>query len=40
MEPFLFYDDFKADVGRFFNDLKNTPAMQNAFNARFTATFL
>jgi hypothetical protein len=40
IDPFIFYDDFKAGVARFFNDLKNAPAMQNAFNARFTATFL
>lgn len=40
MDPFIFYEDFKSGVARFFDDLKNDPAMQQAFDARFTATFL
>jgi len=40
MDPFLFYSDFKAGVGRFFQNLKANGKMQTAFQGRFMSTLL
>ena len=40
MDPFLFYGDFKAGVGRFFADLKSKPQIQSSFQQRFESTLL
>lgn len=40
MDPFIFYEDFKTGVGRFFQDLKANVKMHTAFQTRFMNTLL
>ncbi len=40
MDPFVFYDDFKAGVASFFEDLQTNPNLRANFDNRFRATLL
>jgi hypothetical protein len=40
MDPFVFYDDFKAGVTLFCHDLKNNANIQTNFETRFRTTLL
>jgi hypothetical protein len=40
MEPFVFYDEFKAGVTAFFQDLQTNCTLRTNFENRFTATLL